>query len=179
VRVLRYSSGIELLGGWLDTSSSRPSRTAEDPARTAPEQAPPALSGVHATALAKRACSFTQRSSEPGSISSNWPHGTTFTKRLHVALKVRHAHSQRRGRLGPCEQPARHRLDRTIPRTPRHPGNLLGRQTIRRVVKSAGRIARVPAASGQGLPARSGSQLSRPASLTPACHPIAQPEDVD
>ena len=35
-------------------------------------------------------------------------------KRLHVALEVRHAHSQRRGRLGPREQPARHRLDRTI-----------------------------------------------------------------
>lgn len=30
-------------------------------------------------ALAKRACSFTQRSSEPGSIRSNCPHGTTFT----------------------------------------------------------------------------------------------------
>ncbi len=67
-------------------------------------------------------------------------------ERLHVALEVRHAHSQRRGRLRPREQAARHRLDRTIPRTPRHPGNLLGRQTIRRasaLVKSAGRIDRL------------------------------------
>jgi len=31
------------------------------------------------TALAKRACSCTHRSSEPGSISRSCPHGTTFT----------------------------------------------------------------------------------------------------
>ena len=101
MRVLRYSSGIELLRrfGWTrrrHTRAAQPMIPRERP----PEQAPPARSGAHATALAKRACSFTQRSSEPGSISSNWPHGTTGAVKFVVALgrgkAARHA-----GVLGP------------------------------------------------------------------------------
>ena len=38
-----------------------------------------AFTRAYPTALAKRACSCTQRSSEAGSISSSCPHGTTLT----------------------------------------------------------------------------------------------------
>ena len=151
---------------------------------------PPAASAArrprcHATALAKRACSLHPAVERARLDQQQLAARHNLHERLHVALEVRDAHAQRCGRLCPGEQPARHGLDRTIPRSSRHPGDRLGRQTTRRtsaLVKSDERIDRSRECRpyiGQGLPARSASQLSRPASPTPACHPLPQPEDVD